>query len=69
MRAVRIIRTMAVVEGGLEVRIDASAESQLEALMGAIARHLDRFAFREAPLLFDWSDNCVMTVNCCPVCK
>lgn len=38
----------------LTVRIDASAEGQLEALKGAVARHLDRFAFREAPLSFDW---------------
>jgi len=36
------------------VRIEASAEGQLEALKGAVARHLDRFAFREAPLAFDW---------------
>jgi len=39
---------------GLAVRIEASAEGQLEALKGAVARHLDRFAFREAPLTFDW---------------
>lgn len=39
----------------LTVRIDASAEGQLEALKGAVARHLDQFAFREAPLAFDWS--------------
>lgn len=38
----------------LEVRIDASADGQLDALKGAVARHLDRFAFREAPLTFDW---------------
>jgi hypothetical protein len=38
----------------LEVRIDASAEAQLEALKGVLASHLDRFAFREAPLAFDW---------------
>ena len=38
----------------LQVRIDASADGQLEALKGAVARHLDRFAFREAPLAFDW---------------
>jgi hypothetical protein len=38
----------------LAVRIDASAEGQLDALKGAVARHLDRFAFREAPLVFDW---------------
>ena len=38
----------------LECRIDASAEEQLNGLKGALARHLDRFAFREAPLRFDW---------------
>ncbi|AHE52068.1 DUF2218 domain-containing protein [Sphingomonas sanxanigenens] len=38
----------------LGVRIDASAPEQLEGLKGAIARHLDRFAFREAPLAFAW---------------
>ena len=40
--------------GALDVRIDASVEGQLEGLKGAVARHLDRFAFREAPLTFDW---------------
>ena len=40
----------------LEVRIDASSDGQLEGLKGAVARHLDRFAFREAPLPFDWRD-------------
>lgn len=39
---------------GLAVRIDASSAEQLEGLKGAVARHLDRFAFREAPLAFDW---------------
>lgn len=38
----------------LSVRIDASVEAQLAGLEGAVARHLDRFAFREAPLPFDW---------------
>lgn len=38
----------------LDVRIDASVDAQLEALKGAVASHLDRFAFREAPLGFDW---------------
>lgn len=46
--------TFNVAEEGLEVRIDASSEEQLEGLKGALARHLDRFAFREAPLAFDW---------------
>jgi hypothetical protein len=48
------VATFDVVEDGLDVRIDASSEGQLEGLKGAVARHLDRFAFREAPLAFDW---------------
>lgn len=46
--------TLDVAESGLAVRIDASSDEQLEGLKGAVARHLDRFAFREAPLAFDW---------------
>ena len=41
-------------EDALEVHLHASAPEQLEGLKGAVARHLDRFAFREAPLTFDW---------------
>lgn len=38
----------------LEISVEASAEGQLVALKGAVERHLDRFAFREAPLAYDW---------------
>ena len=38
----------------LEVQIDASSAEQLDGLKGAVERHLDRFAFREAPLTIDW---------------
>jgi hypothetical protein len=41
-------------EGELEVRVDATSSEQLDALKGAVERHLDRFAFREAPLTFRW---------------
>jgi uncharacterized protein len=34
--------------------IDASSHAQLDALKGAVERHLDRFAFREEPLTYDW---------------
>ncbi len=34
----------------------ASAAGQYDALKGTVARHIDRFAFREAPLAFDWQD-------------
>ena len=28
----------------------------VERMKGVVASHLDRFAFREAPLKFDWSE-------------
>jgi hypothetical protein len=48
--------TMTAGDDGLTCRIDATSSGQLEGLKGAVARHLDRFAFREAPLSFDWRD-------------
>ena len=48
--------TMTAGEDTLDCRIDASSPGQLEGLKGAVARHLDRFAFREAPLTFNWVD-------------
>ena len=50
------IVTMTAHDETLECRIDASAPAQLDGLKGALARHLDRFAFREAPLAFEWRD-------------
>jgi uncharacterized protein len=41
-------------DGGLDIRVDASSQVQLDGLKGVVERHLDRFAFREAPLSFDW---------------
>jgi len=38
----------------LEVRIEASCREQLDAIQSAVARHLERFAFRESPLKFEW---------------
>lgn len=38
----------------LVVRVEASVPEQRDGLEGVVARHLDRFAFREAPLPFDW---------------
>jgi uncharacterized protein len=40
----------------LDVRIDASVPEQRDAMKGVVSRHLDRFAFREAPLPFEWHD-------------
>lgn len=41
----------------LSTRIEATSAAQLEGLKGAVARHIDRFAFREAPLPFAWTDD------------
>jgi hypothetical protein len=46
--------TLVAHDDALEMGLDASAEGQLEALKGAVERHLDRFAFREAPLTYAW---------------
>lgn len=40
---------------GLACRIDASEPAQLDGLKGAVVRHLERFAFREAPVTIDWA--------------
>jgi hypothetical protein len=39
----------------LEVKIEGEEGEAIERLKGVVASHLDRFAFREAPLRFDWS--------------
>jgi hypothetical protein len=46
--------TLRARETELEALVDASALEQLEGVKSAVASHLDRFAFREAPLQFDW---------------
>jgi hypothetical protein len=48
--------TLAGDDRSLRCRIEASAGGQCEGLKGAVARHLDRFAFREAPLPLEWCD-------------
>lgn len=49
--------TLQAHDDGLECQLAASASGQLEALKDVVARHLDRFAFREAPLSFNWRDD------------
>lgn len=41
-------------ETGIAVSIDAPEEATAERLTDVVAKHLDRFAFREAPLSYDW---------------
>lgn len=49
--------TLAPEDGVLRCRIAASAEGQREGLKGAVERHVDRFAFREGPLTYEWQDS------------
>jgi hypothetical protein len=41
-------------EGGIAITLTAGDRERNVHLRGVIERHLDRFAFREAPLPFDW---------------
>ena len=50
------VLTLAAQPEALECRIEASEPGQLDVLKGVVAEHLDRFAFREAPLAFDWRE-------------
>ena len=50
------IVTFDVSPDALAITIEASADGQRQGLKGAVERHLDRFAFREAPLAYDWQD-------------
>ncbi len=40
----------------LVCHIAASASGQRDGLKGAVERHVERFAFREGALCFDWTD-------------
>ena len=40
----------------LSVTIEGEESETVERMKGVVASHLDRFAFREAPLKFDWSE-------------
>jgi hypothetical protein len=42
-------------DAGLIVAVEADDAETLERIKGVVASHLDRFAFREAPLDFRWS--------------
>lgn len=48
--------TLAPDDEGITITIDASEDGQRDGLKGAVASHVDRFAFREAPLAYDWQD-------------
>lgn len=48
------VATMTAQPDSLLVTIEAEDAETVERMKGVISSHLDRFAFREAPLPFDW---------------
>lgn len=50
------IATMEATPEALDVRLEAVDDDVLARMKTVLANHLDRFAFREAPLPFDWRD-------------
>jgi hypothetical protein len=49
------VATLDAGEEALASKIEAPDTGTLERMKGVLAEHLDRFAFREAPLPFIWS--------------
>ncbi|KQM13851.1 DUF2218 domain-containing protein [Novosphingobium sp. Leaf2] len=49
------VTTMTVDSEGIAVAITGEDREGVERLTGVVANHLDRFAFREAPLTYDWT--------------
>ena len=47
--------TLEACADGLAVCIEADDPGSVEQLKETLTRHIDRFAFREAPLAFTWS--------------
>jgi hypothetical protein len=48
------VATLSADDKVLTVAIEADSDEVLERMKGVVSSHLDRFAFREAPLPFEW---------------
>jgi hypothetical protein len=48
------VATMAADGEGISIAITGSKREDVEGLTDVLARHIDRFAFREAPLSYTW---------------
>ena len=42
--------------GGIGITLTTAGREENERMRGVIERHIDRFAFREAPLTYEWTD-------------
>jgi len=49
------VAAMAADGEGISISIEGDDRAQVEQLTDVVARHIDRFAFREAPLTYDWA--------------
>lgn len=49
------VATMAADGEGIAIRIAGEDREAVERLTEVVARHIDRFAFREDPLSYDWA--------------
>jgi hypothetical protein len=49
------VATMTATADALTVSVEAEDDETLQRMKGVVASHLDRFAFKEAPLPFEWS--------------
>ncbi|WP_404481351.1 DUF2218 domain-containing protein [Novosphingobium sp. BL-52-GroH] len=49
------VATMAADDSGIAIAITGEDREAIERLTGVVAVHIDRFAFREAPLTYEWA--------------
>lgn len=49
------VTTMAADGEGIAISITGENREDVERLTDVVARHIDRFAFREAPLTYEWA--------------
>ena len=50
------IAVMAAQPGGIAITLTTPDEERNVHMRGVIERHIDRFAFREAPLAYEWTE-------------
>jgi hypothetical protein len=48
--------TMTAQEGGIAIALTTEDPERNVHMRGVIERHIDRFAFREAPLSYEWTE-------------
>lgn len=46
----------AATDAGIDIALTIADAAEADRMRGVIEKHLDRFAFREAPLTFQWNE-------------